>query len=350
MAKSIVGVDIGSAAIRAVEVQDPGKAQPTIVRFAEVPVPPGSTQQGEVIEPNTVAGALKQLWSVGKFRSKDVVLGMGNQRVLSRDLTVPKAPLAQIRESLPFQVQEMLPVPVGDAILDFYPTSESVGEHGAVVNGLLVAAVKDAVLANVRAVQHAGLNPVGVDLIPFAVSRTLSPTTAHSTAAIVECGGNTTTVVIVTSGVPKFVRIIPTGGDDVTRKLATRLNIPESAAEVVKRHLGMDARGALTADDALAVTATRETVSELLTSLRNTVSYFANTHPAEPVGEILLAGGAAALPGFRNAVAESTRIPVRHGDPFTNAGLARSISREALYAHGASIAVAWGLAAGGKAA
>ncbi|WIE64697.1 type IV pilus assembly protein PilM [Curtobacterium sp. MCLR17_036] len=350
MPKSIVGVDIGAAAIRAVEVQDPDRPKPTIVRFAEVPVPEGATRQGEVVEPNTVAGALRQLWSIGKFRSKDVVLGMGNQRVLSRDLTVPKAPMAQIRESLPFQVQDMLPVPVGEAILDFYPTGEGTSESGPTLSGLLVAAVKDAVLANVRAVQTAGLNPVGVDLIPFALARVLAPASQRGTVAIVECGGNTTTVVIVTDGVPKFVRIIPTGGDDITRLLAGRLSIDEGSAEAVKRHLGMDPLAARTSDDALAVAAVRETMSELLASLRNTINYFVNTHPAEPVGEILLGGAASALPGFAAALSEFTRTSVRFGAPFANVALAKSIRVEDLHAHGASIAVAWGLASGGKAA
>jgi type IV pilus assembly protein PilM len=350
MAKSIVGVDIGATTIRGVEVQDPDRPKPVITRFAEVPVPEGSTRQGEVVEPNTVAGALKELWSIGKFRSRDVVLGMGNQRVLSRDLTVPKAPIAQIRESLPFQVQEMLPVPVGDAILDFYPTSEETGESGPMVSGLLVAAVKDAVLANVRAVQMAGLNPVGVDLIPFALARILSSERTHGTIAIVECGGNTTTVVVVTNGVPKFVRIVPTGGSDLTRMLAGRLDVSELAAESVKRHLGMLPLRAKTRDDALAVAAVRESVSELLASLRNTVNYFVNTHPSEPVAEIVLLGGAAALPGFTEALAEATRLPVRMGDPFAGAAVAKSIRAEDLEIHSSSIAVAWGLAAGGRAA
>ncbi|WIE61240.1 type IV pilus assembly protein PilM [Curtobacterium sp. MCLR17_032] len=350
MAKSIVGVDIGAAAIRAVEVQDADRSKPLITRFAEVPVPEGATRQGEVVEPNTVAAALRELWSVGKFRSRDVVLGMGNQRVLSRDLTVPRAPIAQIRESLPFQVQDMLPVPVGDAILDFYPTSEGIGESGPTVSGLLVAAVKDAVLANVRAVQTAGLRPVGVDLIPFALARVLAPASATGTAAIVECGANTTTVVVMSDGVPKFVRIIPTGGDDVTRLLAGQLEVPLPTAEAIKRHLGMDSSRAQTHDDAVAVGAVRETVSELLASLRNTVSYFVNTHPSEPVSQVLLVGGGAALAGFRDALAEATRLPVVLGDPFTSVGLAKSIRGEDLRVHGPSIAVAWGLAAGGKAA
>ncbi len=350
MAKNIVGIDIGASAIRAVEVQDPDRAEPTIVRFAEVPVPAGSTRQGEVLEPNTVAAALKQLWSIGRFRTRDVVLGMGNQRVLSRDLTVPKAPIAQIRESLPFQVQDMLPVPVGDAILDFYPTGESDGENGPVVSGLLVAAVKDAVLANVRAAQAADLNPVAVDLIPFALSRVVTPRSHRGTTAIVECGANTTTVVVVTDGVPKFVRIVPTGGDDITRTLAGRMSISEDEAEAVKRHFGMRELSARTPDDAMAIASVRESAQELLSSLRNTINYFANTRPSEPVGEVRLIGGGAALPGFSDSLAEYTRLPVRNAAPFEGARTARSITTESLDANGSAIAVAWGLAVGGKAA
>src|SRR5690554_4049441 len=136
MAKRIVGVDIGNDAIRAVEVLDPAGARPTIERFHEVPLPEGAARSGDVLEVHTVSASLKRLWSEGGFKSKSVALGMGNQRVLARDLTVPRMPLARIRESLPFQVQEMLPVPVADALLDFYPVSEAEGENGPVINGL----------------------------------------------------------------------------------------------------------------------------------------------------------------------------------------------------------------------
>jgi type IV pilus assembly protein PilM len=159
-----------------------------------------------------VAAALKQLWSAGGFKSTDVILGMGNQRVLARDLTVPKMSLARIRESLPFEVQEMLPVPVAEAVLDFYPIAETTGENGPMVRGLLIAAVKQAVLANVNATQLAGLTTVDVDLIPFALSRVLlSRPGVVGTVALVDIGASTTSVVIATDGVPQFVRIIATG-------------------------------------------------------------------------------------------------------------------------------------------
>ena len=104
MTKNIVGVDIGSRSLRAVEVADVDKPHPTVVRFSEMALSDGAASRGEVLEPQTVASALKQLWSAGGFKSKNVVLGMGNQRVLARDLTVAKASRERIRESLPFQV------------------------------------------------------------------------------------------------------------------------------------------------------------------------------------------------------------------------------------------------------
>lgn len=350
MAKSVVGVDIGGDTIRGVEVVNPDKPEPVIQRVAEVPLPLGSTKRGEVLEPNTIAASLKELWRVGRFRSKDVVLGMGNQRVLARDLTVPKAPLAQIRESLPFQVQDMLPVPVGDAILDFYPVSETGSPEGPVVHGLLIAAIKDAVLANVRAVQLAGLNPIGVDLIPFALTRVYLPAARFAgTHALAEIGANTTTVVIATNGVPQFVRIIPSGGDDLTGALAAALDIPVEQSEAVKRWIGLGGR-AQTPDDIRAAATIRDLSTELLTSLRNTVNYFVGTRPDTTVSSIVLAGGGAQLPGFPEALQTQTGVPVLVGDAFADAAASRSIRREDIAARGLSVAVAWGLATGSSAA
>jgi type IV pilus assembly protein PilM len=349
MPKTIVGLDFSGAAIRAVEVANPDAPQPTIVRVAEVAAPADSVNRGEVLEPNTVATALKQLWSLGGFRSKRVVIGMGNQRVLSRDLTVPRAPMPQIRESLPFQVQDMLPVPVNDAILDFYPIADGIGESGPVVHGLLVAAVKDAVLANVRAVQLAGLNPVGVDLIPFALSRSLVRNQRRSgTVALVELGGDTSSVVVVTEGVPQFVRIIPVGGNDVTRTVADRLEIDQDAAELVKRHLGLGG-ATRTPDDARAVAVIEESVGEVLASIRNTLNYFVNTRPETSITEIVVSGGAGRLAGLVQAIEAATRIPTVIGDPFVGVGLSRSISDDLLEYRGPAITTAFSLALGSAA-
>ena len=347
MTANVVGIDIGSVALRAVEVSDAGKAQPTLVRYHEVSLPEGAVSRGEVLEPNTVASALKQLWSSGGFKSKNVVLGMGNHRVVARDLSVPKMPLKRIRESLPFQVQDLISVPVADALLDFYPISESEGENGPQVNGLLVAAVKEAVLGNVQAVELAGLNPVEVDLIPFALSRSIFRGAKTDDAVVqIDVGAGTTTVVITYAGVPQFVRLIPTGGDDLTQALMLRLSITVEEGEALKRSLGL---GATAPGNEAAVTVIREVTTELLNSLRNTVNYFVNTRHNVPVTRIVLSGGGAQLAGFADALTEVTRLPVMAPDASRSVGLGRGVNAEALTQNQGTYLVALGLALGSNA-
>ncbi|TFB73670.1 type IV pilus assembly protein PilM [Cryobacterium glaciale] len=365
MAQSVVGIDIGTAHLRAVEVRNPGKTRPTVLRYHEVPLPTGAVSGGEVLEPHTVAAALKALWSSGGFRSRQVVLGMGSQRVLARDLSVPKMSLARIRQSLPFEVQDLLPVPVADALLDFYPISESTTEHGPTVNGLLIAAVKAAVVANVSAARLAGLTTIDVDLIPFAVSRLLVTRPGiDGVVAVIDLGATTTSVVITRQGVPQFVRIIPTGGDDVTQALAAGLKTDAATADLRKRRVGLLA--ATTADgtprhevsfdgilaggsgpiDTAGAHIIAEVMNDQLGSVVNTLSYYASTRPSDPVTAIVLSGGGAQLPGLPEAVSKLTRLGVTTGDPLSTVGLASAIDAEGLRLGSAAYTVALGLALG----
>ncbi len=325
MAGGVVGVDIGSSFLRAVEIDDASKARPTLLRAHEVPLPEGSVKRGEILEVHTVASAFKRLWSAGGFRSKEVALGIGGQSVIVRDFAVPRIPLAQIKESLPYQVQELLPVPVSDAVLDYYPIGEGQNESGPIVNGLLVAAFKQAVSVNVTAATLAGLTPVSMDLLPFAMTRvhTLSSPTSGF-AVHMNIGANATSIVIVQAGVPLFVRIVPAGGDDATRAIMTRLSVPRERAEALKRDLGLTGAGS-TDEERLAAEVIHESTSELLTAVRNTLAYFAGVRTGVAFDHLSVAGGATRLRGLASALAESTRISVVPVNPTAGVSVARSM-------------------------
>jgi len=316
MGGTVVGVDIGSSSVRGVEVQGYDTAKPVIVRYHEVPVPEQAVRRGEVVEGQTVATALKRLWSTGGFKTKDAVLGIGGGRVFARDLSVPYGTLQQIRDSLPFNVQDLLPVPVADALLDFYPIGEEATEQGRQVSGLLVAAVKEAVNANVTAALQAGLNPVQVDFIPFAITRAVAPRrSSHGRDMLVAMGANTTNVIVHEDGVPSFVRIIPSGGDDVTNAIVQRLQWTPEQAEQAKRALGMGGQ-MMRQEDRPVIEVIYEVVGELLTSIRSTLSYYANSKPGSPVQRIVLTGGGAQLTGLPNALADLTGLPVVLAEAF----------------------------------
>lgn len=365
MTRSVVGLDIGSTAIRGVELKANGKSKPSLLRYHSIPLPPGAVSRGEVLQPDAVNAALKKLWTVGKFKSKNVVLGTGNQRTLVRDLSLPKAPLKQIRESLPLHVQSMFQMPTEGSILDFYPISESEGEHGPSVNGLLISAEKSTVVANIRAAERAGLTTVEVELIPFALNRLLlSKSQVKGTVALIDVGGSTTTIIIARDGIPWFVRIIPFGGEDLTQALQAKLEIPFEQAEELKGQLrfrsslenrddiiGRTSQCACSkclseetlAEDPRTLEVLQSISNELLGSLRNTINYFNSTRPDAAVDQVLLTGGGAQLTGLAEALSEMIVLPVTHPDPFALIAMPRKV-KSLSKKKAATFSVALGLA------
>lgn len=315
MGGTVVGLDIGSAAIRAVEVHGFDGGKPSVARYAEIPLPENAARRGEVVESSTVTSALKRLWSQGGFKTKDVVMGMGGSRVFARDFAVPRAPLDQVKESLPFLVQDLLPVPVGDAILDFYPIAEEDGESGPVITGMLVAGLQEAIIANVRAAMAAGLKPLHVDLIPFAITRALAPQrSARGRDVLVSIGANTINVVVVDEGVPQFVRMIPNGSDDITRAIGSRLQWDPERAEAAKRTVGLGGP-MLRAEDRPVLEIIYEVVGELLASIRSTLSYYSTSKPMAPAQRVVLSGGGSLLTGLPNALSDMVGLPAVLADP-----------------------------------
>ena len=348
MSSSLVGLDIGSTGVRAVELKVHGKGKPKLLHAHEILLPPGTVIRGEVIDADTVRSSLKQLWKEGGFKSKNVVLGVGNQSVLIRDLEVPKMSLQHIRESLPFYVQNTLQAPASDFLLDFYPVSETVGEKSTVVNGLLIAAGKTGILENIRVVERAGLRPVEVELIPFALNRILiSQLEMIGTVALIDIGATTTSVVVSTDGVPSFVRMISTGGDEVTQALHKQLEISATVAENIKKSLryefqekrggespppGINFMGekelfeSRTVDEIRAGEILRTVIDELLSRLRSTLNYFNNAHPDDPILEIFLTGGGSQLVGISEALGKVTGLAIKSLDPASSFSLPRNKS------------------------
>ncbi len=363
---NFVGLDIGTTGLRAVELGDLRKKKVSILHFHEIRLPQGAVIKGEIAQPEIVGPALKKLWSEGGFKSKNVVLGVGNHRTLVRDLSVPKASLDQIRESLPFHVQGNLQIPIENSLFDFYPLSEGLSDLAPVVNGLLVTTEKQSILNNIHSVELAGLTPVEVDLVPFALSRLLlSRSRSVGTVALVEVGASTTSIVVAKDGVPNFVRIIPAGGDDLTQSLKTGLGLEENKADALKRTLRIGGdlasrEGALsltpectcakchadlaTVDDPRVQEILRSVSIELLGSIRNTISYFNNISQESAVVEILLSGGGTLLSGFGEALSEMIHLPVTSAEPLVSFTFARKTGSEKWQSKGANFAVALGLA------
>jgi type IV pilus assembly protein PilM len=300
-----IGLDIGSSSIRAVEVRR-SKDDYSLINFGQIPLAPGTVAAGVVQDPGAVTAALKQLWAASRFGSKRVSIGVTNPQLVVREMSVANLPASQMKQALPFQVKEQLPLAVEKSLLDFYPL-EPPGESPT-IRGLLIAMPKDAVIDLVHAVEKAGLYVAGVDLASFALLRAASRLDAQ-VEAIVDIGANITSVVVHADGEPIFVRTLPRGGAEVTESIATRLGLSPSEAEVLKCRHGLHGDGS--PDTVAALT---DAVRPLANELRSSFTYLASGERQKQVTRISLCGGSALMPGLAEHLQEQLGVPVMYAD------------------------------------
>jgi type IV pilus assembly protein PilM len=317
--RPVVGLDIGSSGVRAAELSM-GKGPVTLERFGQVALPEGAVREGEVVDTEAVAAAIRTLWSQTKFRSKKVVVGVANQKVVVRQVDLPWLPAKELRASLQFQVQDVIPMPVEQAILDFHPLEEFTNDHGGrMLRVLLVAAARDMVGSAVHAVEKAGLQPVMVDLTSFAVMRSLvtgSGLASMEAEALVDVGANVTNIVVHQGGVPRFVRILLMGGGDITDAVAERLGVPMEQAESVKQAAGL-ALVAGTGDNHPANRAIEQTGGAFVEEVRGSLDYYLSQPGAARVGRVVLSGGGSQLGGLVERLSAATRLPVEVARPMS---------------------------------
>jgi type IV pilus assembly protein PilM len=350
MASGVIGLDIGTSAVRAAQVASGRGGSFSLVGFGQVALPPGAVSDGEVRDPGPVSEAVAQLWKRAKLRNKRAVIGVANQRVVVRTVDLPFLEEKDFRSSLRFQVADHIPMPVEDAQLDFqvigdYTTDAQ--EH--MMRVLLVAASTDMVEGFVGAAADGGVEATAVDLTPFAVARAISPAARGEVGmagseAVVDVGAGVTNIVIHHNGEPRFVRILLVGGDDATSALADELGVSFDEAEALKFDLGRGV-GSPETQQVLA-----ERVDALVDEIRGSIDYYMSQEDSEPLASTILTGGGSLTPGLLDRLEQAVRMDVQRARPLADLDVGRSgLTAEQVAQVEPVIGAALGLAIGGAA-
>ncbi len=311
----IVGLDIGTSAVRAALLQGGRKGAPVLKRYGEVALPPGAVDGGEVMEPEVVQEAIAQLWKRAKLPKKNVVLGLANQRIIVRPVDVPALSDEALKESLATHVADFIPMPVNEAVLDFLPLGGALDEDQAEEDEegqrtlgtrpiLVVAAQRQMVDDLLAVVEKAGLKVIALDLQAFALVRAVYGSRiplGEPPEALVSIGAGLTQVVITKDGEAVFFRLVPFGGNEFTDALVKGLGIDAEEAEELKRRVGVHAGetpdgGSDDAEDQARGILT-DTANRLIDEIRGSLEFFGSTQSESGrVSELKISGNAARLP------------------------------------------------------
>jgi type IV pilus assembly protein PilM len=243
-ATHVLGLDIGTTAIKAAELQLRGGEVYLVGRPAVLPTPEGAVRGGVVVEAPEVADVLRELRSVYGIGCNKVVASVGgDSSVVVRITEVPKMSGKELDEAIQWELDEQTPFPVEEVIYDYAPIEPADADPEATeMEVLLAVAQEDMVNAHAEAMLDAGLRPVAIDVEPLAIGRALveagGDEFAEQTVVNVHIGATTTLILVFRQKLLSFVRVIPSAGGNLTQAVAQAFMIDQEMAERVKVQLG----------------------------------------------------------------------------------------------------------------
>ena len=357
--KDLIGLDVGKSSIIGVQLR--GQPPTAVLKaYHERPIPEGLVFEGEVVDPDALADELRAFVRGSKLKGNVVNLGVGNQKVIVRNIETPEMSDEELRGAIEFQAQDYIPIPVAEAVLDFQVVARFVDQDGVPKQRvLLVAAQRDMVEGFLRAADKAGLKVAGIDASAFALVRALSPAVSfvdqgadtRRPLGVVNISSSISNLVVAFEGVPKFTRTIGFAHDNFRHALMEHQGIEAEDADRLIEGIGLpgtyepdaETYGPTTIQEVGAVLA--GSADELADEIRRSIDYFQSQDYTTHVEELVLTGRGALLRNLDSYLTEALGIRVIVGNPLLKvAEVASDIDAEALMAIAPRLAVAIGLA------
>jgi len=346
--KRLVGLKIGASQLAAAKVSNNGA--PALMQVARAELEQGIIVGGELREPEKLAESLRAFFKQHDLPKRGVRLGIANNRIGVRTFEIADVnDKKQLANAVKFRAQEVLPIPLEDAVLDYQVVGERTDEEGRNVKRvLLVVAYRELVDRYISACRKAGLELVGIDLEAFALLRAMSAPppegeSGEAAVVVVSIGHERSTLAVSDGRVCEFTRVLEWGGWALNVALARVLGLTPSEAEPYKRLLDLDAQVGPPGWTAEQFAAAREAIVHQVQSfareLVSSLQYYQSQPDSLGIAEVVLTGGTAHLPGLAAELQRLVGVGVRVGDPLARVKVGKKVSDEQV----GSLAVAIGL-------
>jgi type IV pilus assembly protein PilM len=313
--KTVVGLDIGSSAIKAVELKPSGRSF-RVVAFGTEPVPPDTIVDGAIIDGGAVADVIRHLFESRRIKTKEVAASLSGNAVIVKKISLPVMTDAELAESIHWEAEQYIPFDIQDVNLDYQIlTTPQTGDPRGTMDVLLVAAKKEKIADYTGVIAQAGRVPVVIDVDAFALQNAYEvnyEAEPGRVVALVNVGASAININVVSGAQSLFTRdISSTGGNAFTEAVQKELNLPFESAEAVKKGQPVDGT---TFDDVRPIL--RAVAENVLLEVSKTFDFFRSTTGADRIDRVLVAGGASRVEGFAEMLAERIGAPVEPFDPF----------------------------------
>ena len=342
--RNLVGVDIGSSAIKVCQIKE-GRKGFGLVRFGFEALGPQVIVDGQVMDTGAVVESLSRIFRDHKIKQKEVGLSVSGQSVIIRKITVPMMTAQELEEQIHWEAEQHIPFDIKDVQVDYQVLRRR--PEASQMDLLLVAAKRDQINDFAQLAREAKLKPIVCDIDAFAIQNLFEVSRGlpvDQTVALINVGASLASLNIVAGGVSAFTREIANGGNIITEEIQKQLNVPVEQAEAYKCG-GVPAEGGQPGMIPQQVVQIIEAVSDSIAAeIQRSLDFFMATSGEGEISRIYVTGGTANLASLGQAIERRSRVPVEVWAPTERITVdAKEVDQGLLQSRAAQLAVALGL-------
>jgi len=338
--KSLVGLDIGSSAVKLVELKDAKGGGFKLVKTGLATLSPEAIVDGAIMDASLVVDTVNRVLSETSVRGNDFATSLSGHSVIIKKISLPTMSAEELAESIRWEAEQYVPFDINDVNLDYVVLDAGAGET---MDVLLVAVKKDKIGDYTSIITQVGKTPALVDVDSFALQNAYEanyPVEPGRVVALVNIGASVTNVNILSGSNTIFWRDISFGGNQYTDAIQKQLSLSFDQAEGLKKG---EAQAGASLQEILPIL--RSVSDDLGQELQKTFDFFIATTSTEKIDQLFIAGGSSRVVNLDTELKERFGIPVEIMNPFRQIDIGgSSVSPEWITENAPSMAVAVGLA------
>lgn len=331
------GLDIGTSAIRVVELKTVGTVK-TLVKYGFVPINAKLAGSDAESDQKAVAQIVKELVSTVGISTKNVAVGIPSQRVFTTVVDIDRLSNDELAKTIKFQADSLIPTPLAESKIDYGLIGDSPVDKTK-VEILLSSVPNDYIEGRLDQLEAIGLNVIAFEPDGLALTRAMLATEAAGPRMIVDIGNKTTDIVIAVDGIPRLTRSITTGSDAIIKAAMQNLNIDETQAQQFVAKFGLSKEKL----EGQIYKAISSTIEILTTEMDKSIKFFQSRYGQTKIEALIVTGGASVIPEFPLYLANKFGMSVEIGNAWRNVSFPRERQNE-LMALSNQFGVATGLA------
>ncbi|MBO7132323.1 pilus assembly protein PilM [Candidatus Saccharibacteria bacterium] len=330
-------LDIGTNAMRIVQLSGGSQHGWTLQKYAYVPIDPKLTQDSSEIGKKRLGEAILGAVTQAGIKTKNIAVGLPASKTFTSIVETDTLPDKELRKSFKYEIDKYVPMAMSDAKADYIILGPSPNDP-ARTEVLVSSVAKEYAESTMEIIEKTGLNIIAMEPEPLTMARSLAIPGAIDGTLVVDFGEKSTDLVVIYKNQPRLVRSIPGGFGVLVKAVAGGLDVREDQSRQFILKFGLDENQI----EGQVFRTLNTHLDNFASELAKSVRFFQTKYLGGKIGGIVLSGYAGMVPLFAEYIEAKTNVPTMKGNPWQ---LVRTTpeQQQALMSVASEFAVAIGL-------